>query len=403
MPRASRAATFWAKATGQAQAPEGSGAPRRSGSRGSGLRTFGAPQSESDVAPVSRKFTPKTARPDVVLGFDAALRASRHRIAVTPRPRDWIPSRGLGWLPPSLAIDLRDWLGHLALVPFTIRHRRADLVLVAGFRTFLLAVVLIGLWPFREKLLFVVHHNLQFAHVRFFDRSFKLLCRLGVRFAFLEGEDGLGELGVGRDEDQFLVLPLPLPTAVVAAAAARPRPAAGKPVEIGVVGRDLPEKNAEDLLQHLLDLQTAGELPGRLLLASDNRALLDLWAAKGVETLETRAYTDYLAALARVDVVVLNYAREFYCFRSSSVINDAAGLGTPVVCPDYPVFRRQVSEPARIGVTVETLEEIGPAIHAALELARREPGNFGVWARQRSASEFSRRIDAFIDRQRSAR
>jgi hypothetical protein len=50
-----------------------------------------------------------------------------------------------------------------------------------------------------------------------------------------------------------------------------------------------------------------------------------------------------MAALARADVVILNYARPFYFYRSSGVINDAASLGTAVVCPDYPIFRRQVS------------------------------------------------------------
>lgn len=347
----------------------------------------------------NRTFTSKNDRPDVILDFEEAISATKHRVIATPRLRDWFPMKRSRLLPASLLIDIRDWLGHLWLIPFAIRHRRADLILVKGFRTNLLAVTMLGLWPFRRTLLFVIHHNLQFAHVRPLQRTLKLLCRLGVQFALLEADDGLTELGIDKDGRQFVVLPLPVPGGVSRSLEIRHRPL-DMPIEIGVIGRDLPEKKTDDLMHHLLRLQEAKRLPGSVLFASDNPRLLEHWGTNGVLTVDTRSYADYLTALARVQVMILSYARDFYFYRSSAVIKDAASLGTAVVCPDYPVFRRQVSEPARVGALFATVEEILPAIHEALDIARSEPGNFKLWAEQRSPAVFSRRIDEFIDRGR---
>ena len=350
--------------------------------------------------PKTRTFPPKNDRAEVALDFETAVRGLRHRVIATPRLREWFPVSGLRWLHVSLVIDIRDWLGHLWLIPFTIRHRSLDLIVVKGFRTNLLMVVmLLGLWPFRKKLLFVIHHNLQFAHVRLLDRSLKLLCRLGAQFALLEGDDGLSELGIDRNEHQFVVLPLPVPVALPGRLKTRIDPS-DRSIEIGVVGRDLREKKIDDLLHHLHQLQRVGRLPGRIFLASDNPSLLAAWAAKGIGAVGTRNYADYLAAMARADVMVLNYPRDSYFYRSSGVINDAASLGTAVVCPDYPTFRRQVTQPVRIGALFATAEGILPAIHEALEIVRNEPDNFKLWARARTAAEFGRRIDEFIDRRR---
>lgn len=347
----------------------------------------------------NRTFTSKRDRPDVILEFEEAIRATKHSVITTPRLRDWFPMKRSRFLPASLLIDIRDWLGHLWLIPFTIRHRKADLILVQGFRTNLLAVTMLGLWPFRRKLLFVIHHNLQFAHVRPLQRTLKLLCRLGIQFALLEGDDGLAELGIEKDGRQFVVLPLPVPAAVSRSFATRHRPL-DTAIEIGVIGRDLPEKKTDDLMHHLLRLQEARRLPGSIVFACDNPRVLEHWRTNGVLTVDTRSYAEYLTAVARVHVMILSYARDFYFYRSSGVIKDAASLGTAVVCPDYPVFRRQVSEPTRVGAVFGTVDEILPAIHEALDVAQSEPGNFKLWAEGRSAAVFSRRIDEFIDRRR---
>jgi hypothetical protein len=53
-----------------------------------------------------------------------------------------------------------------------------------------------------------------------------------------------------------------------------------------------------------------------------------------------------------------------------------------------------------VGALFATVEEILPAIHEASQIARSEHGNFELWARARSATEISRRIDEVIDRRR---
>jgi hypothetical protein len=349
------------------------------------------------VPRTDRVFSAKDNLPEVVLDFAAALRFSRYRVLVTPKLRAWIPIPSFRWIHTSLIIDVRDILGHLCLVPFTIWNHRADLIVVQGFRTNMLALAMLGLWPFRRKLLFIIHHNLQWAHVRPHERILKLLFRMGLQFGLLEGEDGVAELGVKPHERRLVVLPLPvqLPHSLP-----RARRLPVKPTEIGVIGRDLREKNTDDLLRLLVRWRSQGQLQGRIILASDNMKLLQDWESEHVLAINTSKYDDYLKALARCDVALLSYDRNYYYYRSSGIINDAASLGTAVVCPNFPVFRRQVTEPVRVGALFDTTAGILPAISLALEVARTEPGNFELWAKHRRPEEFSRRIDAFIDRGR---
>lgn len=314
---------------------------------------------------------------------------------VTPKLREWISIPSFRWIHTSLIIDIKDILGHLCLVPFTIWNYRADLIVVKGFRTKMLALAMLGLWPFRRKLLFIIHHNLQWAHVRPHERILKLLFRMGLQFGLLEGEDGVAELGVKPNERRLVVLPLPVQLSHSLPRAHR-QPV--KPTEIGVIGRDLREKNTDDLLRLLVSWRSRGQLRGRIILASDNVKLLQDWESEHVLTINTSKYEDYIEALARCDVAIVNYARDYYYYRSSGIINDAASLGTAVVCPNFPVFRRQLTEPVRVGALFDTTAGILPAINLALEIARTEPGNFALWAAHRRPEEFSRRIDAFIDR-----
>ena len=346
-----------------------------------------------------RVFSAKDNLPEVVLDFAAALRFSSHRVLVTPKLREWIPIPSFRWIPTSLIIDIRDILGHLCLVPFSIWNYRADLIVVKGFRTSMLALAMLGLWPFRRKLLFIIHHNLQWAHVRPHERILKLLFRMGLQFGLLEGEDGVAELGVKPNERRLVVLPLPVQLSPSLPRAHR-QPV--KPTEIGVIGRDLREKNTDDLLRLLVSWRSRGQLQGRIILASDNVKLLRDWQSEHVLTINTSKYEDYIDALARCDVAIVNYARDYYYYRSSGIINDAASLGTAVVCPNFPVLRRQVTEPVRVGALFDTAAGILPAINLALEIARTEPGNFALWAAHRRPEEFSRRIDAFIDRAQHA-
>jgi glycosyltransferase involved in cell wall biosynthesis len=166
---------------------------------------------------------------------------------------------------------------------------------------------------------------------------------------------------------------------------------------IGVIGRESPEKNTDKLLNFLVEWQESGELAAEIVLGSDDTEVMERWASKGVTTVQTADYQDYLDAVSSVDVLLIYYDRAHYFYRSSGVIHEAAYVGTAVVCPDFPVFRYQVTQPARVGALYQDVEGILQALQSAIEIARSAPDNFEIWSKSRCPEEFSRRIDRFLE------
>lgn len=329
--------------------------------------------------------------------WDEATAFVIHDVVISPNFRQMIPLPSLHPRVDGLLFEGRDLLWHFLLFFVAARNHRSSLILVRGFRTKMLMIALPMLLFFRKKLLFIVHHNVQWAHISPIERGFKLLCRLGLRFGFLEGADGLAELGVEDRNDQFVTVPLPVYPELPAAGRCR---SSSDTLKVGVIGRALPEKNTDALMTLLLDWRASGALSAEIVLGSDDREVLQVWGEKGATTWQTFAYEDYLRALLTVDVLLINYSRQHYYFRSSGVIHEAVYVGTAVVCPDFPVFRRQVTEPAPVGAVYRDPESMLAAIRDALEIARSKPHHFERWREARSPREFSRRIDAFIERQR---
>lgn len=328
-----------------------------------------------------------------VFHFEEATAGSRHRIAVAPPLYDLVPLRALRRATEGPLYRLRDLIVHPLILFIAIRHRRADLIIFRYFTTKMLLLAAVPLWPFRKKLLFMIQNNMQVAHVEPRERFyFKTLCRMGFQLGFLEAAHGLVELGVEMSKRQFVSLPMPIYPKRTSPARTRTD---GRP-SIGVIGRELPEKNTDGLMSLLTGFRDRGELGAEIVLGSNDVQVLETWAARGVTTVRTLDYQDYLRAMAEVDVLLIHYERRHYYYRSSGVIHDAACLGTAVVCPDFPVFRHQVTDPVRIGALFGSVEEMLPALREALEIARSGPGPFETWARARRPEMFSRRIDAFI-------
>ena len=200
-------------------------------------------------------------------------------------------------------------------------------------------------------------------------------------------------LEIKVDPRQFVVLPNPVHELSLCAAAHDDAPQQHR---VGVIGHYSRYKNMDELVALLRDARRQRRLSARIVVGCDDAKALSDWREPGLETIDTKEYSDYLRALARCDVVVLNYPREQYYFRSSGVISDAASLGVAVVCPDFPILRKQVTEPARIGAVFRTEQEILPAIAEALTIRRNMPENFATWAQSRHARDFSQRLDAFV-------
>lgn len=298
----------------------------------------------------------------------------------------WLKGGARKALRPLLVI----WQHLLLVLALYGQKRGQDLVLVRDFLTLPLLVVVWLALPLRRRVVFVVVQNLQRATTRAADRfAFRLFCRLGLRLAFLEGTDGIEVLGIQDRPDRFLCLPHPV----------LPPPAAKRDHErpvVGVVGVYRPEKGMESLLAALEGPAREGRFD--LLVGSPNYAALQARLAAfsaPVRAVDTTRGEDYEQALQSCDVVAINYNREDYYFRGSGVITNAVECGACMVCPDFPVFRRQVLEPAPVGELFPGAEDIAPAVRRALERLPGLRANIPAYLEHRSAAATARRIDAF--------
>lgn len=326
--------------------------------------------------------------------LDAASR-TRAKVAVLPVPMHW---RSPPWLPLALDRLLRAvvFLGpHLRLAGRLWRHRAYDLILVREFLTALLIVVWPVIWPLRDRVYFLVNHNLQEAHRRGLERRvLRLLHRTGCRFACFETTAGFAEIGIVPDRRQFIVLPHPIGPVT-------PRPGrdlSDAPPVVGVIGAVRAEKGSQEILATLLDLRARGELDARLLLGCPEAEVRAAWAGRGFETVDTTEHADYLAALERCDVVILNYARERYEYRPSGVAADALARGAAVVCPDFPLMREQLGTPAPVGAVFREPGELAPAIARALALRATFGDALAAHQQARSAGAVARRLDEVVQR-----
>jgi hypothetical protein len=334
------------------------------------------------------------ANPATVHHWQQAIASSKHKIVIVPHFREAMVLKPLHRSVDGLLRELRDLATHLLIIPEALRHYGADLLIVRYFSAKVLLATSMGLWLFRKRILFIIHNNIQLAHVWPRERLyFKLLCRLGFQFGFLESADGLSELGLAFRERQFVCVPLPVYPHFVRS----PRGRRAGPSRVGVIGRELPEKNTDKLMNLLVGWQGSGDLSAEIVLGSNDSRVLETWAQHGVTTVQTMDYRDYLRSVSDVDVLLIYYDRLHYFYRSSGVIHEAAYIGTAVVCPDFPVFRHQVTQPARVGALFHRVEDMLPAIQSAMEIAKSEPENFKVWAKARCPEEFSRRIDRFLE------
>jgi hypothetical protein len=271
-------------------------------------------------------------------------------------------------------------------------HRDRDLIVVREFLTALLIVVWPAIWPLRRRVYFLINHNLQEAHRRGLERRvLRLLDRTGCRFACFETTAGFAEIGIRPDRERFLVLPHPLG----GASAARPAGPAREPA-VGVIGAVRGEKGSEAILALLLRLREEGRLPARLVLGCPQAEVRAAWQGRGFEVIDTGARTAYLAALDRCDVVVLNYQRERYEYRPSGVAADALARGAGVVCPDFPLMRRQLSAPAEVGAVFRSQEQLAAATLRALALRPTLAQALAAHRQARDPAALARLLDRFV-------
>jgi hypothetical protein len=321
-----------------------------------------------------------------------AQHLTRHRVAVVRCEMHWERPWRIRAAELAAKVVVFLW-AHLRLTRELWRRRDHDLLVVREFLTQIVILVWPLLWPLRRKLFFLVNHNLQEAHRKPLERAIlRMLWRTGFNLACLETTLGFVEIGIVPDERRFLVLPHPI------APLAPPRSREPGPPVVGVVGEIRAEKGTAGILDVLAAIGAAGRLDIRPLLGCPDREVRDAWAQRGFLVADTTAPEAYAAALARCDVVVLNYVRERYYYRASGVAADALARRSAVVCPDFPVMRRQLSEPAPVGATFGTPDGLEAAITEALALREGLDEALARHEQARSAQAIAALYDAMVER-----
>ncbi len=280
-----------------------------------------------------------------------------------------VPPAGWRGLPRIVAKKFGLLLVHFVLMWDVVRLPPGRFGLVREFLSVPTLLVWPVIWFRRRRLLFVVNHNLDSAlcsKVHLF--ALRALCFLGIRLLCFESTAGLMQLNLAPDSSHGFSIPTPLlPSQPLPVSAPH-----GPPV-IGVVGNVRSEKGFEDLLQVLMNASRSGKLEARYLIGTTNSEVRQRCRALGWEEVDTTLPQDYFSAMSRCDVLVFNYQRPNYFFRASGVVADAICAGTFVVTPNCPGLASQISEPTRVGLTFESLEELPAVLERALKLAAETP------------------------------
>jgi glycosyltransferase involved in cell wall biosynthesis len=269
-------------------------------------------------------------------------------------------------------------LRHLALVVHCWRAARSPHILVREFSTIPLLLVFPMLWPLRRKLLFFIHHNLQWAVRNSAERfALRLLARLGTQWAMYEVQPDRMEV------DVTVLHPVPGRTAG--------EKSASRPV-IGVAGYYRPEKGMDTLLRRLTeyfpDCEIVAGVPNP-----------DAVKIPGVRVVDTASPEDYRAMLSRCDVLVQNGEHDSYFYRASGPLADAAASGAAVVVPDFPLLRHQALFPVPVGEVFGSPDGMPEAVKRAVAKALAGQYDFQTYCEARSAQAVADRLDEFSRKQ----
>lgn len=279
-------------------------------------------------------------------------------------------------------------LRHLRFVWTTFRNRRRQGILVRDFSNVPLACVFPLIFWMKDRMLFVVNHNLQWTLGSRLERAaFRCLGCWGCRFVFFEQvpSDLLEKYGI--DFSRSLAFPHPVPEAMFK------RDRTGGVKVIGVVGQFRPEKGVDELLNQLSPLAANY----RIVLALPNigtfRRQSTFSSADWFELVDSGNSENYLKSIAACDVVLLNHPASGYEHRASGLIADAAAAHVPVVVRDLTVLRSQSQHPVCIGEYFSHLSDIPVCIERVSAKLSRGKYDFETYNSARSAQALAWQLD----------
>ena len=330
--------------------------------------------------------------------FHNALRPLEEAVALTRSgmvclANPLAPEGQFGWEERPGMAKLRHqfwlWWRHGALAVACARAG-ARRVLIREFSNLPLLLWAPVFFPMRRRLHFVVNHNLQWAVSEGAERfAWRMLQRLGFRMVFFETRDLSLPSFFQLDHPRHCVIPHPV--APPSDAVGFRRAAPNTLPRVGVAGYARPEKEQRALIETLV---AAGQGKWRVAVGTpDPTAHPPTLREAGVEVRTTASVAEYESFLRDCDVIALAPREDRYRFRPSGVLADAVSAGTPVVAPDFPLFRSQLRAPCAVGEIFSRPEELPAVVERAL--VRRAAGGYDFDAHRaaRSPEAIARALD----------
>jgi glycosyltransferase involved in cell wall biosynthesis len=295
----------------------------------------------------------------------------------------------------ALGLHLRREYRHLAMGLRALSLRNCDSILVFEAYNQHLLLLLPLLVLTRKEILIMLHGNQQFAissqpkylgllylklYLKFFSK---------IKVILLEIDDDILPTKVQLPAQSKIVIPHPLRSDIIPKLKLGERLPTDVKIKIGIVGmirQDKPIGKLIEKIQTYLNNNPQTELIIGTPFAQKPKYLDQL----GVKLYDTTREEDYYKVLQEIDILVIDYDKNRYYYRTSGVISDAASCGCYIIASDYPVIKHQINYPVSIGSTFTNFEELDKVLEEAIAHVRdRGQDNHWLWREKRTAKHIA--------------
>jgi hypothetical protein len=165
-------------------------------------------------------------------------------------------------------------------------------------------------------------------------------------------------------------------------------------VKIGVVGIIRADKPIAKLIEKLQQYIQSSPIKYELIVGTPLSQKPQYLDNISCTVCDTTKEEDYLKVLNNIDILVTDYEKESYYYRTSGVISDAGSSGCYIIAPDYPVIRNQVKYPAEIGATFQSFADLDRLLNeATVNVRERGQDNNWLWREKRGAEYIAKILD----------
>jgi glycosyltransferase involved in cell wall biosynthesis len=210
-----------------------------------------------------------------------------------------------------------------------------------------------------------------------------------IKVILLEIDDDILPTKVQLPAQSKIVIPHPLRSDIIPKLKLGERLPTDVKIKIGIVGmirQDKPIGKLIEKIQTYLNNNPQTELIIGTPFAQKPKYLDQL----GVKLYDTTREEDYYKVLQEIDILVIDYDKNRYYYRTSGVISDAASCGCYIIASDYPVIKHQINYPVSIGSTFTNFEELDKVLEEAIAHVRdRGQDNHWLWREKRTAKHIA--------------